>query len=315
MSKEKPRAPSASPKKAPSPQKLPEKTRKPLSPAEKKLAEKFEKERKTLAGQKQAVAGSVKKQSSDARRELMRGVVAKTPQKTAVAKAPARNDAAPAAKPAERPSVAAAPKPDVVRKDPKRVDTEKVEGVRLAKGSLLAGYLFGIDSPASQKYLEKGAYEIPETLETDFRRNLDSMWRKKIAGAKNPEKVTKFYEERVVPYLNGTKKPNKTDLASYVREMGDTVGAIQKKADSEKAWAKFGDDLWGKDKNRGQKDALFEALAKSVTTTDLLSYSLTELMDSSHTEMNLKVLDILLRNAGREYVDLLPSMNDRILSF
>ncbi len=63
------------------------------------------------------------------------------------------------------------------------------------------------------------------------------------------------------------------------------------------------------------QSALLTALLEKIGGKELIAYALTELMPSSDGRSNRAALNFLLQNAGREYVELLPAVNDRFTSF
>lgn len=61
--------------------------------------------------------------------------------------------------------------------------------------------------------------------------------------------------------------------------------------------------------------ALVKSIASSFNGKDMAAYAMAELMPSADGRLNVTVMDFLLRNAGREYVEGIPAMHDGKTSF
>ena len=60
---------------------------------------------------------------------------------------------------------------------------------------------------------------------------------------------------------------------------------------------------------------VLKKVCSAVNAQDLLAYSLTELMPSADGKLNVNVLEFLLKNAGREYIESIPAIYDAKTSF
>jgi len=76
-------------------------------------------------------------------------------------------------------------------------------------------------------------------------------------------------------------------------------------------WRKVG-AIKGLDERRLR---LVQNISYYLGEREVMAYSLTELCPSSNGRANVKLIDFLLRNAGREYVELLPALGDKLLSY
>jgi hypothetical protein len=63
------------------------------------------------------------------------------------------------------------------------------------------------------------------------------------------------------------------------------------------------------------KGNLLREISATIENSDLVSYSLTELMPARDGQLNIQVLDFLLRHAGRQYVESIPAIFDKKTSF
>ncbi len=138
----------------------------------------------------------------------------------------------------------------------------------------------------------------------NFENELKEMWEKKLN--KYPNKVAgEFFNKEVKEY--DIHNSEKMSLESYVSEAQESINEINKTID----WNEV-----SKVKHLNKSElSLLKKAALSLNGKDLISYALTEIMPSSEGDLNENVLDFLLKNAGREYVEMIPAMHDVMTSF
>jgi len=147
---------------------------------------------------------------------------------------------------------------------------------------------------------------VPSTVGVDFKKQLDSLWGRKLKRTKS-KVVRQAYDTRVKEYLDPKFKPTRVSVEQYLRNIAGAVNEVKRNID----WGKVG-SLKGLDSRR---EKLVSDISLSLDGKDILSYALTELMALDEGGKNIKVLDFLLRNAGEEYVGLIPALGDDLLSF
>ncbi len=168
---------------------------------------------------------------------------------------------------------------------------------------------------------------VPETLHVDFKENLATLWRKKfnLPARSHDERVEReqlqFLEEHhnlmnLAEYVYRSydaKSPNTMTLEEY---RNDVVGAVEK---SRKVFvdtlplvptSASEDGVFSKD-----KISLISKMGESLTADTLMSLSFTELMPLDKGSANAQVFGFLLRNAGVDFIDRIPSVYDMLESF
>lgn len=147
--------------------------------------------------------------------------------------------------------------------------------------------------------------EVPKKVTVDFDAQLLKMYKEKSKKSKNPV-VDGAYKERIQEYINGV--PTYMTLDDYVLEAEKSTDFINQNID------------WNKIKKLKKltdyETKLLKSISLSLDGKDLISYGLTELMPSqTDGKKNMAVADFILRNAGREYLELIPAMADKLTSF
>lgn len=145
---------------------------------------------------------------------------------------------------------------------------------------------------------------VPKILKVDFEKQLKTLWQMKEekSGLTRPAEKTRdnLFEEY-------NKKRTGMDLEMYKNEATSSVENVYNNLNWEKAGKKF--------KLNENKIDLLKEFAKEIKGSEILAYSLTELMPSDTGEINVKILDLLLKNAGREFVESIPAVYDHYTSF
>lgn len=146
---------------------------------------------------------------------------------------------------------------------------------------------------------------VPKVVNVDFNGLLSKLWEEKVKKSGNPVVNEMLARGQVADYMKNTRHTTIT-LDDYLRQIRKSIDEVNDNID----WQKVG-NLKGLKKSELE---LVKAIALSLNENDLLSYALTELMPGNDGKKNIAVLDFLLRNAGREYVELIPALGDSFAS-
>lgn len=109
-----------------------------------------------------------------------------------------------------------------------------------------------------------------------------------------------------VPIQLYVTDPKKMTLKQFIDGAEEEVKLVKKHIDKEGVCAEY--------KLTKSQCTAWKALVEQVRGLDLIAYGLTELMPSSEGDLNVAVLDILLKNAGSTYVFTIPALHDMMLS-
>lgn len=168
--------------------------------------------------------------------------------------------------------------------------TGKLEGKTLS--DLYARYL-GVSNKT----------KIGNRITIDFQKNFSNMWQKK--NARCGSAVVKQASEKLVYEYDKSSTP--ISFSEYKDHTGNVVEVLKKGIN------------WTKVKNimrLSQKDAeLVRDISLSFNGKDMTAYILAELMPSADGKLNVAMLDFILRNAGKEYIEGIPALYDSKTSF
>jgi hypothetical protein len=182
-----------------------------------------------------------------------------------------------------------------------RIDLTALRGMKL--GNLNAWYV-GIGGKA------------PETLVINFAENLDKLWERKLDRGVTP--ATKKSFQRVVDRYTHND-PGLTTLPQFVTKVDDEVKLVHQNLDYTalcQNWDKRVRTAVSIKKHylHAGGCALLKDMAGQITGRDLVAYGMTELFPARDGEKNIRLLQVLLPNAGSEYLNALPALGDPLLS-
>ena len=146
---------------------------------------------------------------------------------------------------------------------------------------------------------------VGSAIRTDFKAQLSELWNMKQAKAPGNPGIQQVIDAQVQNYESST--PTRMTFNEYLAEIRNTIKETKQNLDWEEV-ARI------KRLSPGQGQTLKE-LSGKIDENALMSYALTELMPSHNGSLNIDVMDFLLRNAGREYVELIPALFDSETSF
>ena len=146
---------------------------------------------------------------------------------------------------------------------------------------------------------------IPQaTLEHDYQAQLRHLWQLKEINSGATPQARRLGEQLISEYNQETA--TKMSLDEYVEGFNQTIQR------TEVDWRRLqATKLFG----QPQRLPLLQELARSVDAKDLLAYQVTELVGTGDGERDVAALDYVLRRAGREYVESIPSTGDALASF
>lgn len=204
-----------------------------------------------------------------------------------------------------------------IERKPRAYNTTAISGFRIGPG--LNRYL-GL--PTKEIHGKDGNVfryaEASGSDELDFKYELAQLWRRKLELIRGDEPAEEFgAHERGEGVVEAMQKifetytppepghgPSVEDFTTYVdRVVGDTAS----KLDLTRVESHF--------KMGVQQKAAFERLATVIDGDLLLAYSMTELMPSHNGVENVRAYEFLLKNAGRGFLERIPALGDRLISF
>lgn len=176
-----------------------------------------------------------------------------------------------------------------IPKNPQVYDTGPLAGKRFSD---LYAYYLGKEG------------KLPEKASIDFPNQLRLMWEEKIRHSGKNNVVQETGKQLVTEYATEHKEPR--TLKTYGIEMDVIIKRVQDNID----WREV-----GKLKHLDPDEvAVCKAVADVIGHKDIMAYSLTELMPSIG-KVNIEVLQFLLQNAGRRYIESIPALFDAKTSF
>ncbi|MBN2459849.1 LysM peptidoglycan-binding domain-containing protein [Candidatus Woesearchaeota archaeon] len=150
-----------------------------------------------------------------------------------------------------------------------------------------------------------------DTFNTDFANQLAKLWDKKISRMKSKgERNSTVMEARdnAVKEYSSTRNPTRMTLDQYVEQADKSIDFVSQNIN----W----NDVARLKGLSSSELKLVKSIAGMMTGKDLLAYCLTEFMpDKNDGLKNKLMLDMLLRSAGREYVEFMPAIYDSMTSF
>lgn len=146
-----------------------------------------------------------------------------------------------------------------------------------------------------------------ENTQIDFNYQLQEMWKTKKNISKGALKISETGDALRKEFAAGEKGLLKNGIEDYINLANNAIEEIKKHLDFKKL-----SHLKGFDQDQA---AAAKEICMSVTGKDLLAYAMTEIMPSDSGWKNKLVMDFLLKNAGRQYIESIPAMHDSKLSF
>ncbi len=149
---------------------------------------------------------------------------------------------------------------------------------------------------------------VPDSFHVNFKENLDAMWANKFRIAKSNGDVKRFYDAFVTNYDPNTS--TKISLEEYLNEARDSLDVIKRSIDWN-AVMSLKNDEWIKNGEFKKLDStrtqLVKDMALSLNQYTVMGNFMTEILSGGNGYENSLIIDFLLRNAGREFIDYIPA--------
>ncbi len=146
---------------------------------------------------------------------------------------------------------------------------------------------------------------VGKTISVDFNEQLSQLWSMKKERSKGNSVIDEVISSQVKKYVNTT--PTRMTFTEYLAEANKAIEDTKKNLD----W-----EIVARNKRLSKRQlGALKKVSGSIGAEEIMSYALTELMPSHNGSLNIDVMDFLLRNAGREYVELIPALFDSKTSF
>lgn len=146
---------------------------------------------------------------------------------------------------------------------------------------------------------------IPSVAKVDFKDQIEKLWDRKLAKYPNNNEVRQARNTIVEDY--DPDLATCMTLDDYIHLADTRIGQMRDHFDWDLAR-----DILGLSESRGK---VFKEIGESLNGRHIICYGLTEMFERDETGIkNLGSLDFILRNAGIEYVGLIPSLWDKYLS-
>lgn len=184
------------------------------------------------------------------------------------------------------------------KKDAIRSHGEKSETVVVNMSSIEGRKLGGLYAEITGV-----AGRVGKSHEVNYGEILADLWVRKVSRDNVSEATIKAAEIPIQIYM---KEPKKMTLRQFIAEANSEVRLVNEKMD------------WGaacKEYSMSTNECkTFKALAFDVRGIDLVAYGMTEIMPSAEGDLNVKIMEILLQNAGSNYMFTIPALYDKMLS-
>ncbi len=145
---------------------------------------------------------------------------------------------------------------------------------------------------------------IPKTATVNFTDNLAVMWFKKLDRKRGVSEAV--IDNAHSPITNFKADPKKMSLKKFLSDAQKEVDVVKKNINWVGVCKSYGLD--------DRRCVLLQKIANDIRGVDLVAYGMTELMPSAEGDLNVKVLSLLLQEAGSNYVMAIPAMYDSYLS-
>lgn len=147
---------------------------------------------------------------------------------------------------------------------------------------------------------------MPEKINANFPTvQLPKLWEVKSKRFKETEAVRETKENLIKTYSQN--KSEKMGWKDYRVRAQTSINSIRDALD----WSAVGKEFGIKEDGL----PLLRALEGQIAGSHLLAYCLTELMPSTDGAFNREILEFLLRQGGRDYVERIPAIHDPKVSF
>lgn len=183
-------------------------------------------------------------------------------------------------------------------KQPVEYDTRALEGMRFGPP---LNHIVGI-------YGKAGSTEA-----IDFKYQLARMLQQKLEKLQGDEPAEEFdmHHPGLLEALEHIYKDYKGEGKMLIEDYTEYVHALVENVRDSLQWPRI-----EKRFALGAHQAtLLQRFERELNGESMTAYAMTELMPTEHGPTNVRIMDFLLQNAGKSYLDSVPALGDRELSF
>ncbi len=159
--------------------------------------------------------------------------------------------------------------------------------------------------------LVTGIYgEASSKAKVDFTRQMAIMWREKIKSSGHSPRVVQLGRKIIQEYTSVQLSPERSNVMGLLRDIDKVISNVQSSID----WIRVGqirNVAEVEDGSRERRMKLIKNLSLSVKSEHMGAYLLTELMPTKEGELNVNILEYLLKNAGKKYLQGIPALFDK----
>ena len=145
---------------------------------------------------------------------------------------------------------------------------------------------------------------LQNDMEIDFEKALYSLYNRKLKKYNNDELVA---FNKTINSKYSFNSSTKMSLEDYINEADESIGIVNDNLN----WKMVSHKM----RLNNLETNVVKNIANELDGYNMISYCLTELFPEKDGSFNSYFLDFLLKNAGREYVELLPALYDKHISF
>jgi hypothetical protein len=152
-----------------------------------------------------------------------------------------------------------------------------------------------------------------EVAEIDFKYQLALLYQKKLEIMQGDDDDGDFdvHNPGVLEALQSKYESYKGADKMVFEQYRQHIGTIVSHLRPHMPWQRIENSF----KLGAHQTRLLHRFEKQIDADLLVAYSMTELMPSENGTVNAKIMDFLLQNAGRDYIERLPALGDREFSF
>jgi hypothetical protein len=152
-------------------------------------------------------------------------------------------------------------------------------------------------------YVGKARLQI-DWSDVDLTQNLRYMWERKVTTQPVTPAVRKSVAKIITRYEQSEHRT--TTLPAFTKRVDHIVNDARSNLDFTGLCARY--------RLSSDRCVRLQYLSGRITGRTLIAYGMTELFPSQDGETNRKMLDMMLRRAGEDYINSIPALGDKYLS-
>lgn len=147
------------------------------------------------------------------------------------------------------------------------------------------------------------AVPVSEKHTVNFKKQLEKLWEIK----KQKSKGNKVVEETAQNLIDSYTTKEVMSYSAFDNYLDSIIEEINENLD----W-----NLVGEIKKLSNEEMkTLREISETIGTQELVAYLLTEIMPTNDGSVNKRVFEVLLQNAGKEYIESIPALGDKLTSF